>query len=178
MDGHRTVVDAAPGLPPAPGARVAVLLAMCLGVLIAQVDMAVVNLAVKHIGADLDAGVSALQWVIDGYNLAYASFLMTGGTLGDLYGRRKIFALGIVLFTAGSLLCGLAPNGAVLIAGRALTGLVWGFFCQGVSSLFLREVCRMIEELDFPVAFQGGPPLLRSLPTCRLVSGGARCPGP
>ncbi|MGP0092491.1 MAG: MFS transporter [Xanthobacteraceae bacterium] len=100
-----------------------VLFVTSLGVLIAQVDMAVVNLAVKHIGADLDAGVSELQSVVDGYNLAYASFLMTGGTLGDLYGRRRVFALGIVLFTAGSLVCGLAPNGAVLIAGRALTGL-------------------------------------------------------
>jgi EmrB/QacA subfamily drug resistance transporter len=76
-----------------------------------------------QIGADLHAGVSALQWVLDAYNLVYASFLLTGGTLGDLFGRRAVFALGIGLFTAGSLVCGLAPDGAVLIAGRALSGL-------------------------------------------------------
>src|SRR5215472_6171213 len=100
-----------------------VLLTTSLGVLIAQLDSSVVNLAAKHIGADLDLGVSALQWVIDGYNLVYASLLLTGGTLADLYGRRRMFALGIGLLIAGSIVCGLAPNGATLIAGRALTGL-------------------------------------------------------
>lgn len=100
-----------------------VLLTMSLGVLIAQLDSSVVNLAAKRIGADLGLGVSALQWVIDAYNLVYASLLLTGGTLADLYGRRRLFAIGIALLIAGSLVCGLAPNGAMLIAGRALTGL-------------------------------------------------------
>jgi MFS family permease len=95
-----------------------ILLTMSLGVLIAQIDTSVVNLAVKQIGAKLDAGVTALQWVIDAYNLVYASLLLTAGTLADLYGRRRIFALGIAAFTLGSLICGLAPN-----AGRAVAGL-------------------------------------------------------
>ena len=96
---------------------------MSLGVLIAQIDTSVVNLAVKQIGAKLDAGVTALQWVVDAYNLVYASLLLTAGTLADLYGRRRIFALGIALFTLGSLVCGLAPNAIVLVAGRAIAGL-------------------------------------------------------
>jgi EmrB/QacA subfamily drug resistance transporter len=100
-----------------------VLIAMSLGVLIAQIDTSVVSLAVKKIGADLGSGVSEMQWVIDGYNLVYASLLLTGGTLGDLYGRRRIFVLGIALFTVGTIVCALAPNGAVLIAGRAISGL-------------------------------------------------------
>jgi EmrB/QacA subfamily drug resistance transporter len=100
-----------------------VLVAMSLGVLIAQIDTSVVSLAVKKIGADLGSGVSEMQWVIDGYNLVYASLLLTGGTLGDLYGRRRIFVLGIALFTVGTIVCALAPNGAVLIAGRAISGL-------------------------------------------------------
>jgi MFS transporter, DHA2 family, methylenomycin A resistance protein len=100
-----------------------ILLTMSLGVLIAQLDSSVVNLAAKRIGADLDLGVSALQWVIDAYNLVYASLLLTGGTLADLFGRRRIFALGIAFLIAGSVICGLAPNGSALIAGRALTGL-------------------------------------------------------
>jgi EmrB/QacA subfamily drug resistance transporter len=100
-----------------------VLLATSLGVLVAQIDTSVVNLALKSIAADLNAGVTAMQWVIDAYNLVYASLLLTGGTLGDLYGRRRIFALGIVLFAGGTLLCALAPDAATLIAGRIISGL-------------------------------------------------------
>jgi DHA2 family methylenomycin A resistance protein-like MFS transporter len=100
-----------------------VLVAMSLGVLIAQIDTSVVTLAVKRIGADLGSGVSEMQWVIDVYNLVYASFLLTGGTLGDLYGRRRIFVCGIALFTLGTMVCALAPNGAILITGRAISGL-------------------------------------------------------
>ena len=100
-----------------------VLIATSLGVLFAQIDTSVVNLALKSIGADLHAGVSEMQWVIDSYNLAYASLLLTAGTLGDLYGRRRIFVLGIVLFIVGTLLCALAPNAATLIGGRIVSGI-------------------------------------------------------
>lgn len=100
-----------------------ILLTMSLGVLIAQIDTSVVNLAVKQIGVRLDAGVTALQWVVDAYNLVYASLLLTAGTLADIFGRRRLFALGIALFALGSLICGLAPNVAVLVAGRAIAGL-------------------------------------------------------
>ena len=96
-----------------------VLLATSLGVLVAQIDTSVVNLALKSIAADLNAGVSAMQWVIDADNLVYASLLVTGGTLGDLYGQRCIFALGIVLFAGGTLLCALAPDAATLIAAAS-----------------------------------------------------------
>src|SRR5262245_58306444 len=101
----------------------AILFTMCLGVFVAQLDSSVVNLAVKHIGGDLNAGVNQLQWVVDSYNLVYATLLLTGGTLGDLYGRTRIFVLGIGLIAVGSLVCALAPNAAILIAGRAVTGL-------------------------------------------------------
>jgi MFS family permease len=99
------------------------LLATSLGVLIAQIDTSVVSLAVKSIGADLGSGVSEMQWVIDVYNLIYATLLLTGGVLGDLYGRRRIFVCGIALFMLGTIVCALAPNGATLIAGRAISGL-------------------------------------------------------
>jgi EmrB/QacA subfamily drug resistance transporter len=100
-----------------------VLLATSLGVLIAQIDTSVVSLAVKSIGADLGSGVSEMQWVVDVYNLIYATLLLTGGTVGDLYGRRRIFVCGIALFMLGTIVCALAPNGATLIAGRAISGL-------------------------------------------------------
>src|SRR5690348_5568653 len=100
-----------------------ILLTTCMGVLIAQLDTSVVNLALKAIGAGLAAEVSGLQWVIDAYNLVYASLLLSAGTLADLYGRRRVFASGVALFTLGSVACGLAPDEALLIAGRAVTGL-------------------------------------------------------
>lgn len=107
----------------APPNRRLILLTLCLGVLVAQIDTSVVNLAVRPIGDALGVGVSALQWVMDGYNLAYALFLLTGGLLGDLYGRRRIFITGAAGFSAGCLVCGLAPNAVVLILGRVLAGL-------------------------------------------------------
>jgi DHA2 family methylenomycin A resistance protein-like MFS transporter len=96
---------------------------LCLAVLVAQVDTSVVNLAVRPIGAHFDAGVAALQWVIDSYNLAYAVLLLTGGLLADLYGRRLIFITGAAIFTAASIVAGLSPDISVLISGRTLTGI-------------------------------------------------------
>jgi MFS transporter, DHA2 family, methylenomycin A resistance protein len=98
------------------------LAAMCLAVLLAQVDTSVVNLAMRAIGAGLGAGVAGLQWVLDAYNLAYALLLLTGGLLADLYGRRLIFLAGAAIFVAGSVLCALAPGILALIAGRAVAG--------------------------------------------------------
>jgi len=100
-----------------------VLLAASLGVLIAQIDTSVVNLAVKPIAADLGSSVSAMQWMIDAYNLVYAALLLTAGALGDLYGRRRVFVAGVAFFAAGSVLCAIAPDTATLLAGRALQGL-------------------------------------------------------
>src|SRR5262245_14408800 len=100
-----------------------ILFTMCLGVFIAQLDSQVVNLAIKQIGSDLGIGIRQLQWVMDSYNLLYATLLLTGGTLGDLYGRVRIFAGGIGLIVLGSIVCAIAPTGAALIAGRALTGI-------------------------------------------------------
>ena len=114
-----------------------VLIASSLAVLFAQIDTSVVNLALKSIGSDLHAGISAMQWVVDAYNLVYASFLLTGGTLGDLYGRRRVFVAGILLFIVGTLVCALAPNAATLIAGRVVSGL--GAACMVPMSLVLLE---------------------------------------
>jgi EmrB/QacA subfamily drug resistance transporter len=94
-----------------------------MAVLIAQVDTAVVNLATRAIGAYFNAGVHALQWVVDSYNLVYAALLLSGGLLADLWGRRRAFMAGAAVFTAASLLCALAPSIPVLLAGRALAGL-------------------------------------------------------
>ena len=99
------------------------LFTMCLAVLLAQVDTSVVNLAVRSIGRDLHASVAGLQWVLDGYNVAYALLLLTGGLLADLYGRRRLFLLGTAIFTGGSVLCAAAPDLGALIGGRAIAGV-------------------------------------------------------
>ncbi|MBU9278951.1 MFS transporter [Burkholderia multivorans] len=99
------------------------LLTLCIAVLVAQIDTAVVNLATRAIGDYFHAGVGALQWVVDSYNLTYAVLLLTGGLLADLYGRRRIFIAGTALFTVASLLCAFAPTVGVLIGARALAGV-------------------------------------------------------
>ena len=108
---------------PRPARPARVLAAMSLGVLIAQVDTSVVNLAAKRIGADLGSSLSGMQWMLDAYNVVYAAFLLTAGALGDLYGRRGVFVTGIVLFALGSVACAVAPSTPILLAGRALSGL-------------------------------------------------------
>ncbi len=99
------------------------LVTVCLAVLIAQVDTSVVNLAMHPIGSYFLAGVPALQWVIDSYNVVYAAMLLPGGLLADLYGRRRIFSAGAALFVAASLLGAFAPSVSLLIAARAFAGL-------------------------------------------------------
>ena len=99
------------------------LVTLCLAVLIAQVDTSVVNLATHPIALFFNAGVSQIQWVLDAYNLTYAAFLLTGGLLADLYGRRRIFMTGVGIFAGASLLCALSPAMDLLITGRAIAGL-------------------------------------------------------
>lgn len=99
-----------------------ILLALCLGVLVAQVDTSVVNLAMHPIGATFRAHVAALQWVLDGYNLTYAVLLLTGGLLADLYGRRRAFQAGAAILAAASVACALAPTIGMLIVARVVTG--------------------------------------------------------
>src|SRR6476661_1564732 len=89
----------------------------------ASLDATIVNVALPHIGEDLDASVSQLQWVLTGYLLALASLILVAGALGDRWGRRRVFLLGTVWFAGASLLCGLAPSIEVLIAARVLQGV-------------------------------------------------------
>jgi EmrB/QacA subfamily drug resistance transporter len=86
------------------------------------IDVSIVNIALPTIRDDLDASSAALEWTIAGYTLAFALGLITGGRLGDVYGRRRIFLLGVGGFTAASLLCGLAWSSEVLIAARVAQG--------------------------------------------------------
>ena len=100
-----------------------VVAATVLGSGMAALDATVVGIALPAIGRDFHASVASIQWVVDAYTLTLAGLLLLGGTLGDSYGRRKVFQIGVVWFAVASLLCGLAPDAAVLIAARALQGV-------------------------------------------------------
>jgi EmrB/QacA subfamily drug resistance transporter len=100
-----------------------VLLVAVLGSGMAFLDSTVVNVALPTIGRDLGASTSALQWISDGYLLSLASLILLGGSLGDRYGRRRIFVTGVILFSAASLLCALAPTVEILIAARVIQGV-------------------------------------------------------
>jgi EmrB/QacA subfamily drug resistance transporter len=100
-----------------------VLLATVGGSGLAFLDATTVNIALPAIGAELDAGLAGLQWVLNGYTLALAALIPLGGALADRFGRRRLFQLGVVWFAAASLLCGLAPNEQVLALARGLQGV-------------------------------------------------------
>jgi EmrB/QacA subfamily drug resistance transporter len=89
----------------------------------AFLDATVVNVALERIGTDLGAGFSGLQWTVNAYTLTLASLILLGGSLGDRFGRRRVFVVGVVWFAGASLLCGLAPDVRTLIAARALQGV-------------------------------------------------------
>jgi len=109
--------------------------AMCFALFMAMLDNTVVNVALPSIQLHFGSGVSGLQWIIDAYTLVFASFMLTGGTLGDLYGRKRMFLIGLTIFTAGSLIAGLAPSLDALIAGRAIQGLGAAALLPGTLSI-------------------------------------------
>jgi EmrB/QacA subfamily drug resistance transporter len=106
--------------PVAPGrlAMPVLLTATCLIVL----DFFIVNVALTSVQRDLGAGPTAVEWVVAGYGLTFAVLLLAAGRLGDRYGRRRTLGVGVVVFTAASLLCGAAPSASVLVAARLLQG--------------------------------------------------------
>jgi EmrB/QacA subfamily drug resistance transporter len=133
---------AAQPLPPAaPAVRITapvgrwILLATVLGSSMAMVDSTVVNVALPTIGRDLGASLGALQWTVNAYMVTLAGLILLGGALGDRFGRRRIFVLGVAWFATASLVCGLAPNTAVLIGARALQGVGGALLTPGSLAL-------------------------------------------
>jgi EmrB/QacA subfamily drug resistance transporter len=108
-----------------------VLAATVLGSGIAFLDGTVVNVALPPIREDLGGGLAGLQWVLDGYLVTLGALILLGGSLGDLYGRRKMFVWGVGGFAVASALCGFAPNIGTLIAARALQGVAAALLVPG-----------------------------------------------
>src|SRR5271154_4510729 len=90
----------------------------CLGCVVVLLDVSIVNVALQRISDGLGGKVSDLQWIVDAYTLAFASFLLSAGTAGDRYGNKEVFGAGFVLFTLASIFCGTATSLATLITAR------------------------------------------------------------
>ena len=114
-----------------------VLLAAILGSSIAFVDGTVVNVALPAIADDLGTGLSGQQWIVEAYLLTLSSLLLVGGSLGDHFGRRRVFELGVAGFGVTSVLCAAAPTTEVLIAGRALQGMAGALLIPGTLALIV-----------------------------------------
>jgi EmrB/QacA subfamily drug resistance transporter len=103
--------------------RLAILAILCTALLIGTIDITIVNVALPSIGRDFHSQVSGLQWVVDAYTLVLASLLMLSGSVADRVGRRRVFMVGLCVFTVGSLLCSLAANIGQLVAFRMLQAI-------------------------------------------------------
>ncbi|HLM26452.1 MAG TPA: MFS transporter [Thermoleophilaceae bacterium] len=109
--------------------------AMCFALFMIMLDNTVVNVALPSIQRDLDASISSLEWTVNAYTLTFAVLLVTGGRLGDILGRRRMFLFGVVVFAASSAAIGLSPDQAWLVAGRAAQGIGAAFMMPGTLSI-------------------------------------------
>ena len=108
----------------------------------AFIDGTVVNVALPALQRGLGASLADVQWVVDSYMLVLAALLLIGGSLGDRYGRRKMYAIGVAIFAAASACCGLAPNVTALIWARSIQGLGAALLIQGASRYLRRRFRR------------------------------------
>jgi EmrB/QacA subfamily drug resistance transporter len=153
-----TVTAASTGAP--SGVRYAsragrlILTATVLGSGVAFLDGTVVNIALPTIARQLHAGLADLQWISDAYLLTLGALIILGGSLGDRFGRRRIFVLGLILFTAASIICGAAPNTVMLIASRAIQGIGGAMLTPG--SLAIISACFVPEDRARAVGLWSG----------------------
>jgi EmrB/QacA subfamily drug resistance transporter len=115
----------------------------CISLLLVGMDVTIVNVALPAIQRDLHAQLSGLQWILDAYTLVVASLLMLSGSMSDRFGRRRVFQIGLTIFTAGSVLCSLAPTIGALVLFRAV---------QGLGASMLNPVALSIIANAFPAA--------------------------
>ncbi|HET9121217.1 MAG TPA: MFS transporter, partial [Solirubrobacterales bacterium] len=120
--------------------------AVAFGLFMIMLDNTIVNVALPSIQRDLNIGISELEWVFNGYALTFGVLMLTGGKLADLMGRRRMFVIGLVVFTASSLACGLAGSAGVLIAARVV---------QGVGAALMNPATLSIITVTFPPRQRG-----------------------
>ena len=108
---------------PARPSQTVTIVAACLATAMLMLDISVINTALSDIASGLDTGLSGLHWLVDAYTIPLAATVLTAGAIADRFGRRKLFVLGLGVFTASSALCGAAPGIEVLVGARAIQGL-------------------------------------------------------
>jgi EmrB/QacA subfamily drug resistance transporter len=140
------------------------LAAMCFALFMIMLDNTVVNVALPSIQADLDTTIASLEWTVNAYTLTFAVLLVTGGRLGDIFGRRRMFLFGVLVFAVSSAAIGLAPNQTWLVAGRAV---------QGIGAAFMMPATLSIITNAFPPEMRG-----KAIGTWAGVSGLALAIGP
>src|SRR3989440_3364896 len=109
--------------------------AMCFALFMVMLDNTVVNVSLPSIQRDLHATLSALEWTVNAYTLTFAVLMVTGGRLGDIFGRRRMFLFGVVVFGVSSAALGLAPNDTMLVAFRAVQGIGAAFMMPATLSI-------------------------------------------
>src|SRR5438093_4148725 len=114
-----------------PSSKAWTLAATILGSSMTFIDATVVNVALPALQSDLHATITDVQWVIEAYGLFLGALILVGGSMGDQFGRKRVFLLGVIFFTSASILCGVATSPASLIAGRALQGVGAAFLVPG-----------------------------------------------
>src|SRR5690348_1014664 len=119
---------------------------MCFALFMVMLDNTVVNVALPSIQRDLHASLSALEWTVNAYTLTFAVLMVTGGRLGDIFGRRRMFLFGVVVFGLSSLAIGFAPTDGFLVAFRAI---------QGVGAAFMMPATLSIITQAFPAEQRG-----------------------
>jgi DHA2 family methylenomycin A resistance protein-like MFS transporter len=145
--------------------RSPLLIVMCVGYFLVLLDVTVVNVALPDIGGSLQAGPAGLQWVVDGYALALAGLLLVGGTVGDVYGHKRVVITGLAVFGLASLACGAAPGIGWLVGAR---------FVQGVgAALLLPGTLAIVTD-----AFPGRTAQARAIGVWAGVGGAALPAGP
>jgi MFS family permease len=135
---------------------VTTLVVACLGFFLVLLDASIVTVALPTIQADLHAKLADLQWVVDAYTLPFAALLLTAGTLGDRYGRKRVFLAGLVLFLLGSTLCGFANTLNWFLTGRVIQGV-------GGAALSPGSLAVLVAAFPEPRAHAGHRPLVGHL---------------
>ncbi|MFJ3791236.1 MFS transporter [Kitasatospora sp. NPDC090091] len=134
-DTGRARRGAAAGAPWSGWRSRAPLLAVCAGYFMVILDVTIINVAVPAVGRDLGASLTGIQWITDGYTLAFAGLLLTGGALGDRLGNRRVFCWGVAVFTAASAACAAAQSTAFLVAARLVEGVGAALIVPGSLAL-------------------------------------------
>ncbi|WP_369308574.1 MFS transporter [Providencia rettgeri] len=127
--------------------RLFLILAVCLGTFMATLDISIVNVALPAIGGSLGASLSMLQWIIDAYALCLSALILSVGPFSDRYGRKKVWLIGIVIFTLGSVICAFSTSSQLLIIGRIIQGIAAAALIPGALSIITQAFSNDIERI-------------------------------